>query len=52
MLHGQKDHLVPSGQVRAFYDGLAGPTTLRIFTAEEGAEERHLASMVTQPAHH
>lgn len=39
VLHGERDHFVPLNQVDVFYRELRGPKTLRIFTANEGAEE-------------
>ena len=39
VLHGAKDHFIPQQQVDLLCAGLKAPTTLRVFTAEEGAEE-------------
>ncbi|WP_255195087.1 alpha/beta hydrolase family protein [Halorarius litoreus] len=39
VLAGEDDHFVPLGLAQAFVDELAGPTTLRVFTTEEGAGE-------------
>ena len=39
VLAGEDDHFVPLGLAQEFVDELAGPTTLRVFTAEEGAGE-------------
>lgn len=39
ILHGEKDHFVPSRQAFQVYQELNGPKTLRIFNADEGAEE-------------
>jgi dipeptidyl aminopeptidase/acylaminoacyl peptidase len=39
ILHGEKDHFIPREQVDQLYAALQAPKTLRVFTAEEGAEE-------------
>lgn len=39
ILHGEKDHFIPREQVDRLYAALQAPKTLRVFTAEEGAEE-------------
>lgn len=39
ILHGEKDHFIPREQVDMLYAALQAPKTLRVFTAEEGAEE-------------
>lgn len=39
LLHGEKDHFIPLKQAREFYDALKCPKQMRVFTAEEGAEE-------------
>ncbi|WP_101294538.1 alpha/beta hydrolase family protein [Halegenticoccus soli] len=38
-LAGEDDHLIPLPLVYEFADAVAGPTTVRVFTAEEGAGE-------------
>ncbi|SIR26073.1 Pimeloyl-ACP methyl ester carboxylesterase [Haladaptatus litoreus] len=38
-LAGEDDHLIPLPLVYEFVDAVSGPTTLRVFTAEEGAGE-------------
>ena len=39
VLAGEDDHFVPLGMAREFVDALGGPTTLRVFTTDEGAGE-------------
>ena len=39
ILHGQQDHFIPVEQAEQLYAALTSPKTLRVFTAEEGAEE-------------
>ena len=39
VLAGEDDHFVPLGLAQEFVDELTCPTTLRVFTTEEGAGE-------------
>lgn len=39
VLAGEDDHFVPLGMAQEFVNQVAGPTTLRVFTTEEGAGE-------------
>jgi pimeloyl-ACP methyl ester carboxylesterase len=39
VLAGENDHFVPLGMAETFANAIAGPTTLRVFTTEEGAGE-------------
>jgi pimeloyl-ACP methyl ester carboxylesterase len=39
ILHGERDHFIPPQQATAFYAALNCPKTLRMFNADDGAEE-------------
>ena len=39
ILYGERDHFVPREQLNMLCAALKVPTTLRVFTEEEGAEE-------------
>jgi len=39
ILHGERDHFISPQQASAFYAALNCPKTLRMFNADDGAEE-------------